>query len=209
MRRADRLPRVAPCATSHRPGSLIVVDHAAAVARLLSLYASATPVELRDGLAWYARAGRTLSAAARDAGRDPLDAIAVAAALSPRSPWAANLASALALVADPAGPTRGPVLPRSAATARAYLRGRIDLATAVAGPKVTPFARNLAGDLDPVTVDVWATRAALGRSVDLARCGCDHAAIGDAYRDAARVAGIAPAQMQAVTWVVVRRGARS
>jgi hypothetical protein len=196
-----------PCGRNHRPGAILQVDRIDATARILSLYAQATPAELRDGLGWYTRARRDLTRAALAAGCDPLAGPIVAAILSPRSPWSVNLAGALALLADPDAVTRGAILPRSLAVARAYRRGKLTIDAALTGPKVRAFARNLAGDLEAVTVDVWATRAALGRDADLARCGCDHAALGAAYRDAAAVAGITPAAMQAVAWVVVRRQA--
>ncbi len=71
------------------------------------------------------------------------------------------------------------------------------------GPKVSRFARNLAGDASVVTVDRWAARAAGAPESGGARW---YITIESAYRAAAREARLSPAQFQAVLWVALRDG---
>jgi hypothetical protein len=70
---------------------------------------------------------------------------------------------------------------------------------------VNAFARNIAGDLDAVTIDMWAFAAACGDLADkyLARAG-SYETVANAYRIAAKRFGIKPAQMQAIVWVAIR-----
>ena len=71
--------------------------------------------------------------------------------------------------------------------------------------KTTSFWRNLCGDLDPVTIDVWAARAAEGRDWRASQpTGRRYQRIERAYRTAARRRGVAPAVMQATVWIVER-----
>jgi hypothetical protein len=71
---------------------------------------------------------------------------------------------------------------------------------------VNAFARNIAGDWNEVTIDMWAFRAACGDlAIEkyLARKGA-YETVAEAYRIAAKKFGIAPAQMQAIVWVAIR-----
>jgi hypothetical protein len=79
------------------------------------------------------------------------------------------------------------------------------------GYKVRSFYRNITGDTEAVTVDVWAHRAALGditlhanRSSSLLRNGKRYRAIANAYRQVAPDYGLRPSEFQAATWVAVR-----
>ncbi len=64
------------------------------------------------------------------------------------------------------------------------------------------------GDVEAVTVDRWAARAALDVDDDTARRLLNRAAgyetIAAMYREAARVVGIAPRELQAIVWCQVR-----
>ena len=73
------------------------------------------------------------------------------------------------------------------------------------GPKTRAFARNISGDREAVTVDVWACRVAGIDETKLSRVGV-YEAVAQAYRDAASVKGVDPATMQATTWVTARGG---
>jgi hypothetical protein len=73
--------------------------------------------------------------------------------------------------------------------------------------KIVNFARNLAGDLNAVTVDRWAHRVATNGERSDVPTGDLYRAIAEAYEIAASMRGVSPATMQAATWVAVRGSA--
>lgn len=87
--------------------------------------------------------------------------------------------------------------------AYAYISGRstmwIDLKTA---PKTARFALNLEGDLSYVTLDVWAARVVGFTKHDIR--GNDYLEIERAYQAVAKIVGFEPAELQAITWIVLR-----
>lgn len=179
---------------------------------IVALYRGASPATLDVGRAWYrATSARVLSYVVSASGfrltRER--AAAIVALLSPRKTWRDNIrqalrtAEALADGRDP-GAGRG-VFSRVRPLLRAACRADVDPATLfpVTAPKTSAFFRNLSGDLDPVTVDVWAARAAGVAPEALANVGV-YADVADAYRRAAGIVGDAPASVQAVTWCAVR-----
>lgn len=174
--------------------------------RLTRLYAQTTPSTRRAGAAWYWRASDTIAAMASESGL-PTDVVAdVVAVLSPQCPWARNVAGArlaLALHAAGADWTDAKAATVYGANVRKAWRILDGDRSALRGPKVEAFGANLRGDLSYVTVDVWATRAAIGRDLP----GKDRAAIIAGYRIAARRAGVSPAEFQAIIWCHVRGSA--
>lgn len=81
----------------------------------------------------------------------------------------------------------------------------------VTGPKLRPFAHNIAGDLSMVATDRWAQRAVFGMDDDrcerlINRKGVRDMLI-DAYCKTAADVGLEPAVLQAIVWVKVRGGA--
>jgi hypothetical protein len=83
----------------------------------------------------------------------------------------------------------------------------------IRGQKVRSFLDNITKphESDAVTVDVWAERISTG---DLKQPGSTltakkYQAIVEEYRAAAEVVGLRPLVLQAITWVVVRRLAKS
>lgn len=174
--------------------------------RLSRLYARTTDHERAAGLAWYSRATDVMDALAAEYGLTRETVAAVTAILSPQNPWGRNVAGArLVLDAHARGDdwtaaTSATVYNANVRKAFRYLDGDT---SALSGPKVTAFAANLREDHGFVTVDVWATRAAVRRDIP----GRDRAAIVHGYRLAARRAGVTPAQFQAIIWVRVRGSA--
>lgn len=175
------------------------------VRRIIATYGRATPTDVERGLGWYSDAGEDAETLGRLAGRDAEMGAAVLAHLSPRTPWARNVAGAYALVADGRAPG---CLRRNVARAREAIDADRPLDT-LNGPKTASFARNILGDTEAVTIDVWAARVALGDAADddkiLDRVGV-YGAVAHAYRLAARRLGVEPSTAQAVTWVVARNG---
>jgi len=89
--------------------------------------------------------------------------------------------------------------------ASAAIANPADPFSAILGPKINPFAHNIAGDEYLVATDRWAQRAA-GVEQFIGRIGM-RASLIDAYRKAAASAGVTPAVMQAIVWVHVRGSA--
>lgn len=149
---------------------------------------------------WYADARREARNMARETGHTLATALGVIAALSPREPWERNLELARAVLAGE--PVR---------TMRAELRAAERIVAGerpldvLQGPKVRRFYRNLTGDLEPVTVDVHAARAAGYSFTGSARIRPDdYPALERAYRNAAELHGLAPAEAQSVVWTMAR-----
>jgi hypothetical protein len=178
--------------------------HPEAIAkRLTRLFALTTESERGAGEAWYWRATDTIDALAAEFGHDRATVAAVVAVLSPQTPWDRNIRGArLILDAHASGDDW-----RSCASASVYnanvrkaFRVLDGDSSALRGPKVEAFAANLRGDLDYVTLDVWAIRAAIRADLP----GRHRDAIARGYRLAAARAGISPAEFQAIIWVKVR-----
>lgn len=194
-----------------------VLRHAAgvtletAVRRILRAFDAATPANVEAGVRWYDGASEIVDAVAAAGNVSREHAAAVIAHLSPRTTWQRNVAGAFGLVTGTG--THGCM---GANVARAIgALGSADPLSTLHGPKTAAFARNITGDRDAVTVDVWAVRVALapawsrGSGSDaetiLGRSGV-YAAVAHAYRVAARRRGVDPTTMQATAWIVVRNG---
>lgn len=176
------------------------VTHRTIVARILRTFDRATSSDVEQGARWYDEAGDLAATLAARHGYSVEQTSAVIAALSPRTTWARNVAGAVLLIGE------DEVLPgligRNVDTAREALAYGFD---ALNGPKTSRFARNIAGDRESVTVDVWAARVADLDEDLLSRKGA-YDAVEHAYQSAARQRGVDPATMQATTWIVARNG---
>jgi hypothetical protein len=139
---------------------------------------------------------------ARELGIDELAAINTAAILSPGGRWediVARLPAFLAAARDGRALPSMPTYSRNVRRAALAVHGL----AVPSGPKVSRFARNLAGDPDVVTVDRWAARGAGLPEHGGARW---YRSIEDGYRAAALAVGETPAQFQAILWVALRDG---
>jgi hypothetical protein len=181
------------------------------VANVLSVYNSADAASLREGLSWYLDAHRFAQAQAIEHGITVAQAAGVIAALSPMMGWDSNKAQAITAFTH--GTAMGLGLDRNCVKATRILIGEVsDPLAVLRGDKVTAFYRtilNPTGDIDPV-IDRHAFDVAVGAVTDesarsaLGRKGV-YQAFANVYREAAIVAGIGSAQMQAVTWVAWRK----
>lgn len=179
------------------------VSYRTIVERISRTFVRATPSDVESGARWYDEAGALASTLAAKNDLSLENVAAVIAALSPRTAWSRNVAGAVALVEQ--GPTaarRLGCIGRNVDTAH---RAKRDGFAAINGPKTSAFARNIAGDRESVTVDVWACRVADLDENLLGRKGA-YDMVADAYRAAARRHGVDPATMQATTWIVARNG---
>jgi hypothetical protein len=187
-------------------------EHAAMVARILRCWEAATAADLADGLGWYARANDLAAALSAGAPISRAQAAGVIAALSPRNTWDSNVNGATAMVAAHAALEAEPTVAGTTDNrdkAWAILNHAGDPLDILGGPKVRSFYANIMGDLDAVTVDVWAARAAEGFDNPNAPTGNRYERIAAAYREAASAVGVAPRDMQAAVWVYIRRAVLS
>jgi hypothetical protein len=173
-----------------------------AVRRIVRTFERASASDIEAGARWYDEAGDLAVDLAAHHGHTVEQTASVIAALSPRTTWARNVAGAALLV------EHDEVLPgligRNVETARRALTDGYYVFGPTA-PKTGRFARNIAGDRESVTVDVWAARV-VGVDEDLLSRKGAYDAIEHAYRLAARRLGVDPATAQATTWIVARNG---
>lgn len=176
------------------------------ITNILKVYQSALPHEY-GSVSWYRDARTSIIQAAADCEIDPLVLTAMVAVLSPRMPWAKNIAAAVSVAKDE--PLPG-IMAVSLEKAYQIRYGNL---TALSGQKVENFFRNLwdPSDPEPVTVDVWADRVAAfdSRKANKGIGPKRYQEVAQAYRDAADRIGILPNQLQAITWTVARRFGRA
>jgi hypothetical protein len=177
------------------------VNYETIVRRILATFDQATPSDIEAGATWYDEAHDIAADLAGRHGLSLEQSASVIAALSPRTTWARNIAGAVLFI-ESIEILPGLIGTNVARARTALVDGYNGLGQ---GPKVASFARNIAGDHESVTVDVWACRVADLDETLLSRKGA-YQMVADAYRAAARRRGVNPATMQATTWVVARSG---
>lgn len=162
--------------------------------RLCRIAAKITPSAWRFAEMWYPREGAWCEGAAEAHGYEGYRGCYVFAALSPRMQYGAHRKAMLALLR---GETIGGLCrSRNAAIAALHL-GKLP-----SGPKVSNFAKALAGDESAVAVDIWMMRAAGLTSDSPTKREYAHVAL--ATTRAAKRCGVSPRTMQAAVWFQVR-----
>ena len=192
--------------------TLTVIDRPS-VANILAVYNGATADNIRFGLSWYSVANREAKRMGNGSDRYLARNAGIIAALSPMNGWTNNLRKAQQLVSlrgritVEKGMPNGIGLGANVAKAIAIYNG-MDPLDVLKGDKVTAFYRTIldpTGDIDPV-IDRHAFDIAVGEQTNEKRRGIlsrkgVYSEFAAAYREAAAVAGIGSAQMQAITWV--------
>jgi hypothetical protein len=165
-----------------------------------AVYGQALPHEVMAGLHWYDEAQGIAREISEMTGKSLDHAAVMIAHLSPRTKWSENIRYAMELAWT--GNTYGTF---RSAVERAQRALSVDDPWSTFGkaPKTRSFAANIRGDMSAVTIDVWAMRIAGVSEQQLTRAGM-YEAVAHAYRLEARRAGVQPAQLQAITWVVIR-----
>jgi hypothetical protein len=175
---------------------------------ILTMYLSATEEQREQGEAWYQTAKDAAKELAKQYDVSYRCAAGVIAVLSPRSKWNKNKEDAKAILrAVTSGSKIVPVCSAYGANVRKAWRiakGESP-ASVLGGPKVNAFYRNICGDYNGVTVDVWAARVAEPYNHRFPGRDKDYAVIADAYSSAAEKLGTWPAFVQAICWVAVRK----
>lgn len=181
------------------------------VRRILKTFDAATPADVEAGSRWYSEAGKVAANLAW-LGRETQDrddftvehAAAIIAHHSPRTAWDLNVMHATTFVLTGGCAAAGTMSANVERAMLAWLSS--DPIGTLNGPKTRRFALNILGDVESVTVDVWACRVAgIDADKHLSRKGA-YDAVEHAYRLAARRRGVDPSTMQAVTWIVARGG---
>jgi len=173
--------------------------------RILATFARATASDIEAGSTWYDEARELAVSLAHSVGTDVEHAAAVISHLSPRTTWTRNVTGATALLTNDV--RADGIIGANFDRARASLDAD-DVESTFGGPKTLRFYRNITGDAESVTVDVWAARVAGVDESQLSRVVV-YDAVEVAYQRAARRVGVEPATMQATTWIVARGGRAS
>lgn len=173
--------------------------------RILRVFDRATPHQIETGATWYDEARELAFHLGRNSGYGLEHAAAVISHLSPRTTWTRNVTGAISLLMY--GEQSEGIIGSNFERAQVSLEYD-DPAESFGGPKTLRFYRNIIGDTEAVTVDVWAVRVAGVDETLLSRVGV-YDAIELAYQRAARRRGVEPTTMQATTWIVARNGRAS
>lgn len=176
------------------------------------------------GADWYPASREWVQFAVEGTDFTPEQGAAVIAAFSPNTDWNRNLVLALNFIKGrPLGKDDGKGTLTDNIKRGERVRDGVDFDGApVKDPiqsligenkegayKISNFYRNITGNQEAVTVDRWAVRAAVAGVDDdtaakmVGQKGT-YAKVADAYRQAAKKAGVTPATMQAIVWGQIR-----
>lgn len=178
------------------------------VKKCVMLYKQVVKAGLQGVGSWYQDANKAINNIAELTGVDPVSAAGIVSALSPRNKWERNLIDALNLIqAYKQGLSVDAVkvctFNSNKAKAWGILTGELSpVPCPNKSPKTNAFIRNILGDNMPVTVDVWHTRAMIGK--DSPGSLRMYRAIESGTQKAAKRLGIPPSHLQAVIWVYCR-----
>jgi hypothetical protein len=176
------------------------------VEAIVATYRRASGAQLYDGAHWYGVARNIVDAIAAETTTDPMRIAYALAALSPRNPWAWNVADAYHFASSAAS---GGVMP-TATTYGANRRAAWLALTSDKIPwsstalKVRAFVAAIMGDEHSVVVDVWAMRVVTFGERSEPRTTGVYRRVAHAYTEAANVLGVTPCTAQAVTWLVAQ-----
>lgn len=178
------------------------------IAAITRAYADVSLADLRAGIAWYDRAQST----ARAIHPNVLVGAGVLAALSPRTDWKHNKLYAKRVCLAWLGNSEYP--PSVSTWNRVDKAWQIlqlenptsaQILAILNGPKTCRFFRNITGDENAVTIDIWSKRIATdGRDESAPKPGHDYDSLEQAFQIAASRLGISPRDLQAALWCHVR-----
>jgi hypothetical protein len=187
----------------------------AMVNRIVDLY-NRTPQDTRESaIDWYREAHEEAQMLASKHNVSLDVAVGVVAVLSPRLKWDLNIEYADQILGHNTVSDSLDATMRCFKTSRikawdVKVQGSVDgILRYKSAPKTYSFHQNILhpDSSDYVTIDTWAVIIAspiLCNNNDLAVTGKTYTKIADAYREAARIVGILPSELQAITWVQYR-----
>ena len=175
------------------------------VKRVIRTLDKADALTIREGMGWYDEARQLTVKLSLLSEYTTAQVAAAMAHLSPRVRWRQNVEAITELVLYgtlPAYVMKGP-----AKRARKALVAAEPMNTfSKRAKKTLAFARNINGDVNAVTVDTHILDVVGITEQQLKLVGV-YDAVAHAYRVAAKRRGFTPAELQAITWIVVRGSA--
>lgn len=182
---------------------------------ILAVFDGSSAADRAFGPEWYPTARASAVALAERYGFTVEQSVGVIAATSPRVDWSSNLADAETVLSwcedsrdgssAPWWSIRGDCSAFSANILAAIeCAAADDPLTVLNGQKQRAFYRNIIGDADGVTVDVWATRAATRGRQDHPTGRAQYRLIERAYQRAAAKRSCKPRDLQAAVWLAIR-----
>jgi hypothetical protein len=171
------------------------IDHDSISAAYESLINEASMDQVMQAATWYneAQAYAIQLATRHNVFLD--QAAGVIAAFSPRTRWAQNVLNAELFLNGEPVPTMGQNIKAAERVMSQGIGG-------LKGRKTNSFARNIAGNMSVVTIDVWMIRAAGYDRLDANKGMYD--LMENVIQELAFIYSVQPAQLQALIWIVVR-----
>jgi hypothetical protein len=161
-----------------------------------SIIDSATPEHIAQANGWYSEAQDIAKSMSNLSGLSIEKCASILAAFSPRERWTTNVKYANMFIQG----GQPPALTNNINMAYAAMVHGFD---ALNGLKTNSFARNIAGDMDAVTIDTWMVKAA-GMDNRKGVNNSQYRILTEIVRDLAVDYRMAPAHLQALIWIIVR-----
>lgn len=161
-----------------------------------SIVDSATPEQIAQATNWYSEAQDIAKSMSNLSGLSIEKCASILAAFSPRERWASNVKYAHLFILGATPPTLGNNIKMAYA---AMIHGF----DALNGLKTNSFARNIAGDMDAVTIDTWMIHAA-GMDKSKGINNSQYRILSEIVKDIAVDYRMAPAHIQALIWIIIR-----
>lgn len=168
---------------------------------ILATYAKVSPQDIVTGSTWYWRAREECRNLAEKHNLPLETVVGVVAAISPRMRWDVNIEQADRIIS---GKKSWAFKSNDDKARRIVQTGDTSI---LSGPKVTSFYQNILEPDHPdvVVVDTWAWRIWADKRTTKTIDKRLYWRVAADYREAARIAGITPSRLQAITWEYARR----
>lgn len=167
-----------------------------AIANYTAILDSATPEDKVVASQWYDDAHAIAQHISSISGLDIEKSASILAAFSPRERWDSNVRKANDFV-------RGATVKGLQNNITMAYAAMTDGFGALNGLKTNSFARNIAGDKDAVTIDVWMIRAA-GMDANKGVNDTEYKLLSEIVKELAADRGMYPATAQALIWILIR-----
>ena len=166
---------------------------------IVKAFNQSSPDHISAGKEWFTKGQNHCSIISDIAGISNEHSAAVISALSPRTTWKRNVMGAYHLVVTGNAPH---CMSANVKRAKIALNSPDPIST-LKGNKTNRFAKNLAGDYNWATIDVWMLRALGMDDKMLDRAGV-YEAIEYCFKLASKRLGVEPAIIQATIWCSIR-----